>query len=85
MATSIIGNRLKKKTVTITISQGQTAMGSTGVSRDRIVSVFLNKTDDLYYKPIIYSVYDTGNIEIRVTDKIGVDKEYSYSFTVYYQ
>lgn len=67
MATSTIHKMLKSKEVSVTIASGQTGEASTGIPRSRIVSVVLKKNEDIYYDPIVYSVYDNGLIEARTT------------------
>lgn len=85
MATSTIMKMLKSKEVNLTIASGQTGEVHTGVPMSRIVSVVLKKNPDVYYEPIIYSVYDNGTIEARTTTiDHAITQSRTYTFLVWY-
>lgn len=85
MATSTIKKMLKSKEVSVTIASGQTGAATTGIPRSRIVSVVLKKNEDVYYDPIVYSVYDDGLIEARTTvPNHLVTASRTYTFLVWY-
>lgn len=85
MATSTINKMLKSKEVSVTIAGGQTGEVQTGIARSRIVSVVLKKNTDVFYDPIVYSVYDNGIIEVRTTvPNHGVTASRTYTFLVWY-
>lgn len=76
---------LKSKEVSVTIASGQTGEATTGIPRSRIVSVVLKKNADIYYDPIVYSVYDNGSIEARTTVMNHVvTASRTYTFLVWY-
>lgn len=84
MATSTINKMLKSKEVSVTLSSGQTAEATTHIPRNQIVGVVLKKTTDVFYTPIVYSVYDNGNIEVRTIQMAGVTEPRTYTFLVWY-
>lgn len=49
-----------------------------------MIGVFLMKTEDVYYEPVVISVYDNGDIEARVTSKAGVTQSRTYNLQVAY-
>jgi hypothetical protein len=75
--------KLKSKTVTVTINSGvSTGSALAGVVRSKIISMILCKNEDVFYTPITYSVYDSGNIECRAFTTPTVNR--SYTFIVWY-
>lgn len=64
----------------------QTGTKVTGIKRSAMVGIVLFKNDDVYYNPIIYSVYENGTIECRTTVMGNKDTQNarSYTFQVFY-
>ena len=66
------------------MTSGETKTVQTGIKRAAMIGVFLMKTDDVYYEPIVISVYDNGGIEARVVSKVGVTQLRTYNLQVAY-
>lgn len=69
---------------TITIPSGQTQAVYTGIKRAAMIGVFLMKTEDVFYEPIVISVYDNGGIEARTISKVSVTQSRTYNVQVAY-
>lgn len=72
---------IKQLSVSLTI-QAQVLTGGVALLLDptRIIGIVLRKNDNVFAKPIIYSVYDTGFLEAQVVDNTppGVDRTYNF-------
>lgn len=75
---------LKRKTVTVTVSSGQTGTQNTGVARNKVVSIIPIYSDDFFYDPVITTLTTNSEIEVRTTTKVAVSTQRSYSFDVVY-
>jgi len=78
---------LSSLTTTVIIdANDQTGTKATGIKRSAMVGIVLFKNDDVYYNPIIYSVYENGTIECRTTVMGNKDTQNarSYTFQVFY-
>lgn len=85
MATSTIKKMLKSKEVSVTLRSGrETDSGSSDILLSQIVSVVQRKTEDLFFEPIIFSVYDDGRIEVRTISKTSATANRTYKFLVWY-
>ena len=68
----------------MTISSGQTAGVATNIPRNQIIGVVLKNSADVFYTPIIYSLYDNGIIEVRTIQMTGITEPRTYTFLVWY-
>lgn len=76
--------RLLRKSVTVTVSSGQTGAQSTGVARNKIVSLIPIYSDDFFYDPVITTLTANSEIEVRTTKGTAVTAQRSYTFDVVY-
>lgn len=83
MASSTL-NGIKMMSVSVTLNaNGHTAEAHTGITSNRIVGIVLRKNADVYYTPIIFSVYDNGDIEVREIGGAPTEAR-TYNFYVRY-
>ena len=76
--------RLLRKSVTVTVSSGQTGAQSTGVARNKIVSLIPIYSDDFFYDPVITTLTANSEIEVRTTKGTAVTAQRRYTFDVVY-
>ena len=80
---SNLTNLIKSGSISITILANSTT--GTGylndgviVPRSRIIGIIVNKNDDFYYYPVVFSVLENGTIELRMAVETSTtDRTYS--------